>query len=74
MLKTVIPLERGCVKMGLPLSSRVAEPVGVPVVVLTTVAVRATGEPTVALAVKLLIVTTVGAGLIVTMAVIGSRV
>jgi hypothetical protein len=74
MVKVATPFERGCVEMGLPASSRVTEPVGVPLVVLATVAVRATGEVVVALEVRLVIVMTVGAGLIATVAVKGARV
>ena len=70
----VLPVVRGWVDMGAPLSSNVMEPVGFGAVELVTVAVNVTGEPVAALAMRLSVrVTTVGAGLMVKTAEIGAR-
>ena len=74
MLKTAAPLASGWVEMGAPLSRSVMEPVGFGAVELVTVAVNVTGEPMVGLAIRLPVrVTTVGAGLMVTVAEMGAR-
>jgi hypothetical protein len=65
-MKTASPEEESrLVKRGLLPSSRVTEPVGVPVVVLATWTVRLTVDPVVPVATKLLSVMTVPAGVMV---------
>ncbi len=68
-MKTAAPVaDRTVVEIGLALSRRVTEPVGVPVVVLATYAVMFMEEPAMAVAPRLLSVIRVGAGLMVRVA------
>ena len=69
MVKAASPVaESGVVKRVVAPSRRVTVPVGVPAVVLATWVVRVTGEPGVAVALRLLSVMRVGAGLMVRVA------